>query len=120
MHGRTSVLAALPPPRHGESAAADLGASHTGLCIPVLAIEGVRAHASAISTGALAVFRACRRSPASLDRSRRRGCLSASGVRGDPIALSNRSLRSKTALWRAPGWLPAGAWLSGLDLAHES
>ena len=56
MHARASVLVALPLPRHRESAAADLAASHTGLGIPVLVIEGVRAHASAISTGALAVF----------------------------------------------------------------
>ena len=69
MHARASVLVALPLPRHGESAAADLAASHTGLGKPVLAIEGVPAHASAISTGAVAVFRACRRSPASPDRS---------------------------------------------------
>jgi hypothetical protein len=58
MHARTSVLVALPQPRHGESAAADLAASHTGLGIPVLPIECVRTHASAISTGAVAVFRA--------------------------------------------------------------
>ena len=64
-----SVLVALPLPRHRESAAADLAASHTGLIIPVLAIEGVRAHTSVVSTGALAVFRACRRALAPLDRS---------------------------------------------------
>ena len=58
MHAVNSVLAALPLPRHGESAAADLTASHTGRSIHVLPIEGVRAHASAISMGALAVFRA--------------------------------------------------------------
>ena len=71
MHRRTSVLVALPLPRHGESAAADLAASHTGLGIPVLAIEGVRAHASAISTGAVAVFRAFQRAQPGVDRSRR-------------------------------------------------
>jgi hypothetical protein len=49
-------LVALPPPRHGESAAADLAASHTGLSIPVLPIEGVPVYASAINTGALTVF----------------------------------------------------------------
>jgi hypothetical protein len=52
------VLAALPLARHGESDAADLTTPHTGLSIPVLPIEGVRDHASAISTGAVAVFRA--------------------------------------------------------------
>ncbi len=60
MHACNSVLAALPQPRHGELAAADLAASHTGLDIPVRPIEVVRTHASAISTGALAVFRAFR------------------------------------------------------------
>ena len=58
MHGRTSVLVALPPPRHGESAAADLAASHTGLGGAILLIEGARTHAHGISTGAVAVFRA--------------------------------------------------------------
>jgi hypothetical protein len=58
MHRRTTILAALPQPRHGESAAADVVASHTGLSILVLPIEGARTHAPAISTGALAVFRA--------------------------------------------------------------
>ena len=72
MHARASILVALPPPRHGESAASDLAASHTGLGIPVLAIEGVRDHASAISTGALAVFRAFQRAQPGVDRSRAR------------------------------------------------
>jgi hypothetical protein len=58
MHVVNSVLAALPLPRHGESAAADLTASHTGLSIAAPSIEGVRTHAFAISIGALAVFRA--------------------------------------------------------------
>jgi hypothetical protein len=57
-HARTSVLAALPLPRYGESAAADLAASYTGLHIPVLPIECAWTHASAISMGAVAVFRA--------------------------------------------------------------
>ena len=55
---------ALPLPRHAASAGADLATPHTGLRIPVLLIEGVRAHASTISMGALAVFRACRPAPA--------------------------------------------------------
>ena len=58
MHERTTVLAALPQPRHAASAVADVAASHAGLCGPVLPIECVRTHASAISTGSLAVFRA--------------------------------------------------------------
>ena len=57
-HARTSVLAALPLPNHGESAAADLAASYTGLGIPVLPIEAARIYAPGISTGAVAVFRA--------------------------------------------------------------
>jgi hypothetical protein len=57
MHGRTSVLAVLPLPRHRESAAADLAASHRALIAPVLPIEAARSHTSAISMGALTVFR---------------------------------------------------------------
>ena len=57
-HARTSVLAALPLPRHGESAAADLAASYTGLRIPVLPIECAWTHADGRSMGAVAVFRA--------------------------------------------------------------
>jgi hypothetical protein len=58
MHMRTTVLAALPQLRHAASAVADVVASHAGLCGPVLPIECVRTHASAISMGSLAVFRA--------------------------------------------------------------
>jgi hypothetical protein len=57
MHGRTTVLAALPQPRHAASAVADVAASHGALNGPILLIEGVRTHVSTISTGALAVFR---------------------------------------------------------------
>ena len=69
MHARASVFAALPLPRHAASAGADLATPHTGLRIPVLLIEGVRTHAHGISTGAVAVFRACRPAPAAPDRS---------------------------------------------------
>jgi hypothetical protein len=58
MHGRTTVLAALPLSRHATSAAADVATSHRALDGAVLPIEGARTHAHAISTGALAVFRA--------------------------------------------------------------
>ena len=58
MIARSSVLAALPLPNHGESEAADLVASYTGLGIPVLPIEAARTYAPGISTGAVAVFRA--------------------------------------------------------------
>ncbi len=58
MHGRTTVLVALPQPRHAASAAADVVASHGALHGPILLIEGVWTHVSAISTGDLAVFRA--------------------------------------------------------------
>ena len=57
----TSVSVALPLPRHGESDAADLAASHTGLDGAILSIEGARTDAHAISTGAVAVFRAFQR-----------------------------------------------------------
>ena len=70
MHARASVLVALPLPRHGESAAADLAASHTGLDGAILLIEGARTHAHGISTGAVAVFRAFQRAQPGVDRSR--------------------------------------------------
>ena len=71
MHTRTTVLASLPRPRHAASAVADVAASHAGLRGPFLSIECVRTYAPAISTGALAVFRAFstlspRRRPAAL------------------------------------------------------
>ena len=69
MHTRTTVLAALPLPRHGESAAADLAAAHTGLDGAILLIEGARTHAHGISTGAVAVFRAFQRAQPGVDRS---------------------------------------------------
>ena len=56
MHGRTSVLAVLPLPRHSKSAAADLAASHRALNAFVLLIEGARTYASGISMGAVAGF----------------------------------------------------------------
>ena len=55
-HGRDSVLAAPPPPRHGALGAADPVASNRALGAPVLSIEGARAYAPGISTGAVAVF----------------------------------------------------------------
>eukprot|EP01044_Picomonas_judraskeda_P000321 COSAG03_NODE_14_length_22296_cov_10.813128_11_plen_154_part_00 len=64
-------MVALPLPRHGESAAADLAASHTGLDGAVLLIEGARTRAHGITTGAVAVFRAFQRAQPLADRSRR-------------------------------------------------
>ena len=58
MHRRTTILAALPQPRHATSAAAGVVASRRALNRAILPIEGARTHAPAISTGALAVFRA--------------------------------------------------------------
>ena len=58
MHRRTTILAALPQPRHATSAVAGVVASHRALNRAILPIEGARTHAPAISTGALAVFRA--------------------------------------------------------------
>ena len=55
-HVRTSVLAALPQPRHAASAAADLVAAHSALDSPILSIETARTYAPAISMGAVAVF----------------------------------------------------------------
>ena len=61
---------ALPLPRHGGSAAADLAASRTGLDGAILLIEGARTYAHGISTGAVAVFRAFQRAQPGVDRSR--------------------------------------------------
>ena len=58
MHRRTTILAALPQPRHATSAVADVAASHRALNGAILPIEGARTHAPAISTDALPVFRA--------------------------------------------------------------
>ena len=58
MHERTTVLAALPQPRHAASAAADAEASRRALRAIDLSIEGARTYAPGISTGSLAVFRA--------------------------------------------------------------
>jgi hypothetical protein len=42
MHRRTTILAALPQPRHATSAVADVVASHRALNDPILPIEGAR------------------------------------------------------------------------------
>ena len=49
-------MVAPPPPRHAESAAADLVASHTARSAPNLSIEGVRTYAPGISMGTVDVF----------------------------------------------------------------
>ena len=56
MHARTNDFAALPLPRHGALAAADLAARHTAPGGSDLLIEGARTHAPTISMGALPVF----------------------------------------------------------------
>eukprot|EP01043_Picozoa_sp_COSAG02_P008623 COSAG02_NODE_280_length_25797_cov_66.644447_2_plen_75_part_00 len=56
MHGRTRVLAALPPPRHTDLAAADLTASCRALDALILPIEGARTYAPGISSGTVAGF----------------------------------------------------------------
>ena len=58
MHARTGVLSALPQPRHTVSALAVLAAAHRALGGTILSIEVARTYAHAISTGAVAVFRA--------------------------------------------------------------
>ena len=50
MHRRTTILAALPQPRHATSAVAGVVASHRALNRAILPIEGARTHASTIST----------------------------------------------------------------------
>jgi hypothetical protein len=56
MHAWASDFAALPLPRHGAQAAADLAARHTAPGGSDLLIEGARTHAPTISMGALPVF----------------------------------------------------------------
>jgi hypothetical protein len=65
LRGRTSVLAALPLPRHRESATADLTTSHRALGDPILLIEGAWKYTCVISTGAVAVFVRVSRRPSS-------------------------------------------------------
>jgi uncharacterized protein involved in propanediol utilization len=50
MHGRTTVLSALPQPSHAASAAADVMASYRAVNGAILSVEGARTHGSAIST----------------------------------------------------------------------
>ena len=56
MHAWASDFAALPLPRRGAQAAADLAAKHTAPGGSDLPIEGARTHAPTISMGALLVF----------------------------------------------------------------
>ena len=64
-HVQNSVLWVVPASRHAVSAAERVVASHRALHSTVLPIEGARTYAPAISTGAVAVFRAFQpRSPA--------------------------------------------------------
>ena len=77
----------LPLPRHGESAAADLAASHTGLDGAILSIEGARTDAHAISTGAVAVLRAFQRALPGVDRSRRQRAASRPAIKTLPLVM---------------------------------
>ena len=83
MHARTSVLSALPQPRHAASAAADLAAAHRALCSLVLSIEGVRTYARAINTKVVPVFRAFQRAHPAGSRSSPSTPLSLSGSAND-------------------------------------
>eukprot|EP01043_Picozoa_sp_COSAG02_P001622 COSAG02_NODE_34_length_49821_cov_105.420438_53_plen_108_part_00 len=101
MHAGISVLAALPLPRHEESALSDLATSHRGLSRPVLPIEGVRVHASAIRTGTLARFRAFKHAqPSGAPRRSRPG--------GDRVVAGSLLLTDLyiTNFWPAVGFLP--------------
>ncbi len=85
-HGRTSVLSALPPPRHGKSAAADLVALRRALDTSILSIEGAWTHAHGIRSGAVAVFVRFRAQPGR--RRARRGSFAATRRRGAVPCLS--------------------------------
>ena len=110
MHGRTSVLVVLPLPRHRESVAADLTASHRALGAPVLSIEGARTHAPAISTGTLAVFRAFQRSAAAADARYSSLRLQIIWLFARHTAISKSQLLRRVAGFR-------GAWLTGVSRA---
>jgi hypothetical protein len=112
MHARTSVLAALPLPKHEESAAADLTASYTALGIPVLPMEGARTYAPGISTGAVAVFRAfSTRSPVAFAGRRR-----PPAQRSEIISVfKTYNITIYFLLFGARVRLPAGAWLNGMS-----
>ncbi len=115
LHGPTTVLVALPRPRHAASAVADVAASHGALNGPVLLIEGVRTHVSAISTGALAVFRA--------SSTPNPGAALGKALSSQFAALFARVCdehwKSYIQVFGARGWLPAGAWLNGLTRFYE-
>jgi hypothetical protein len=113
MHAGISVLAALPLPRHEESALSDLATSHRGLSRPVLPIEGVRVHASTIRTGTLARFRAFKHAqPSGAPRRRSR-------PGGDRVVAGSLLLRSQYNKLLARGWLSPDAWLSGMSRVRQ-
>ena len=116
MHGRTSVLAVLPLPRHRESATADLTTSHRALGDPILLIEGAWKYTCVISTGAVAVFvRVSRRlepeRPARRTGARRRARAFHASYRryyAVPWYRTILLVGSNTLLFRGRGWfLPA-------------
>ena len=117
MHTRTTVLAALPQPRHAASAVADVAASHAGLRSPVLPIECVRTYAPGISTGDVAVSRAFSTlAGAAGPRSRRARQLQTVGRSG---SFASGIIADVHILSFGPrGRLPADAWLSGLTRAR--
>ena len=71
MPDRTCVLRTVRASRRAVSAAGGAVAAHRAPNSAVLSIEGARTYAHAISTGAVAVFRAFQRAQPGVDRSRR-------------------------------------------------
>jgi hypothetical protein len=110
MHGRTTVLVGLPQARCAASAVADVAASHGALNGSVLLIEGVRTHVSAISTGALGVFRA---SSTPNPAPPRPFCRLEQGAQ-DHLPVQEIIQSSCNKNFGGRGLLPAGAWLNGL------
>ena len=109
MHERTTVLAALPQPRHAASAAADVEASHRALHTTDLSIEGARTYVPGIRMGVVVVFRAfSTSSPAPPGR-----------VVARSFACSLKIFYGSSYIihFRTRRWLLAGAWLCGLSLA---
>eukprot|EP01043_Picozoa_sp_COSAG02_P062120 COSAG02_NODE_8493_length_2550_cov_9.317478_4_plen_173_part_01 len=109
MHGRTTVLVALPQPRHAVAAAADVVALHRAPNGAVFPIEGARTCVPTISTGALAVFLCFSASSPAV-----RGDRAWHGFCGRPDHLPFRQIAVLYFVnLGAHGSLSAGAWLCG-------
>jgi hypothetical protein len=114
MHGRTSVLAVLPLPRHRESAAADLAASHRALDAPIPLIEGARTYAPGINMGAVAGFVRFSVGRSSSRTAARRSRHARACADQQSFAFGTYCRPSYTVQFSRERLITAGAWLSGV------